>query len=67
MSSLLRKAGSCNSVFRHSDVVHHANTTVENFEHLVDLHPSRAVAVVENGVANHDSALGIDESDIEGT
>src|SRR5712691_4235861 len=48
------------SFLHQANVVHHPNAAIQDLEHLVDLHPAAAVAVVENGIADDDPAFRID-------
>lgn len=57
------EARSGNPLFHQADVVHHTNAVVLNLKHLIDLHASRAVAVVQHRIPYDDAALGIDYSD----
>jgi len=49
--SLLRESRCRDSFFHQANVVHHPKAAIQNLEHLVDLHPAGAVAVVENCIA----------------
>ena len=44
-------------------IVHHADTSIQDFENFADLHSARAVAIVENCVADDDAAFGINGAD----
>src|SRR5580700_6968159 len=59
---LSSKARSCNSFLHQPDVIHHANTSIEDFEYFIDLHPAGTVAIVEDCIADHDAAFRIDEA-----
>jgi hypothetical protein len=62
-AALFGKARGGYAFFHETDVVHHSNAAVQYLEHLVDLHAAVALAVIQDGVANHDAAFRVDYGD----
>jgi integrase len=55
--NLLCESRGSDAFFHQTNVVHHAKASIQNLEHLVDLHPALAVPVVEDCIAK----LSVDE------
>jgi NAD(P)H dehydrogenase (quinone) len=61
--ALFGKAGRGNAFFHETDIVHHADASIEYLEYLVDLHAAVALAVAQDGIADYDAACRVDHGD----